>query len=105
MADLSREAVKNRANIDLNVNVSMLEELQIRGFNKDEVEKMFRVDEAHVRLGYQSIYKIMLSSCYETMTGTTDMRKYTEKDSNAKITNILFCVFSHVRSGTPAIVS
>lgn len=36
-----------------------------KGFSTDEVEKMFRVNEAHIRLSHQSMCKMALSMHYK----------------------------------------
>ena len=80
VADLSGEAVKNNNSMKVFANVTMFDELQTKGFTTEEVKKMFRVNEAHVRLGYQSMYKMALSTHYSTITGIPDFGKFSEID-------------------------
>ena len=93
VADLSEEAITNSINMKFFANATMFEELQTKGFSSDEVEKMFRVNEAHIRLGYQSMYKLALSTHYNTIAGIPDFGKFAEKDirNYASAMHKLYC--------------
>lgn len=78
--DFSEEAEDNGKQIEYIAQMTIIDEMQLAGSSNTEIEKMFRVHEAHECTGFQSVYKMLLSKKHKTLAGTPTSGDFSEVD-------------------------